>query len=57
MLCEGNELHLVQKVSSVFFVPARYRVIKIMSFYFKMVLRITKNCKSHYNLFWFRPLL
>jgi hypothetical protein len=42
---------------SVFFAPARYMVVKIVCFCFKVVLRTMKNYKAHYNLSWFRPLL
>jgi hypothetical protein len=42
---------------SIFFAPARYRVVKIMCSCFEMVLRTMKNYKAHYSLSWFRPLL
>jgi hypothetical protein len=42
---------------SVFYAPARYRVVKIVPYCSEMVLRTTKNYKAHYSLFWFSPLL
>jgi hypothetical protein len=42
---------------SVFFAPARCRVVKITCSCSEVVLRTTKNYKAHYSLFWFRPLL
>jgi hypothetical protein len=44
-------------VVSVFFAPARYRVVKIVCSCFEVVLRTMKNYKAHYSLSWFRPLL
>jgi hypothetical protein len=41
---------------SVFFAPARYRVVNITCPCSEMVLQTMKNCKAHYNLFWFRLL-
>jgi hypothetical protein len=42
---------------SVFFAPARYRVVKIMHSYSEMVLWTMQNYKAHYSLSWFMPLL
>jgi hypothetical protein len=42
---------------SVFFAPAKYRVVKIMCSYSEVVLWTIKNYKAHYSLSWFRPLL
>jgi hypothetical protein len=38
------------RVVSVFFAPARYRVVKIACSYFEVVLRTMKNYKTHYSL-------
>jgi hypothetical protein len=42
---------------SVFFAPARYRVVEIACSYSEVVLQIIKNYKAHYSLFWVKPLL
>jgi hypothetical protein len=41
----------------VFFLPVRYRVVKIMHSSSEVVLRTMKNYKAHYSLSWFGPLL
>jgi hypothetical protein len=41
----------------MFFAPERYRVVKIAHSYSRVVLQTMKNCKAHYSLSWFRPLL
>jgi hypothetical protein len=40
---------------SVFFAPARYRVVKIVYSCSEVVLRTMKNYKAHDSLSWFRP--
>jgi hypothetical protein len=42
---------------SIFFAPARYRVVKIAHSSSNVVLQTTKNYKAHYSLSWFRPFL
>jgi hypothetical protein len=44
-------------ILSVFFTPARYRVVKITCSYSEVVLRTMKNYKAHNSLSWSRPLL
>jgi hypothetical protein len=39
---------------SLYFAPARYRVVKIVCSYFEVVLRTMRNHKAHYRLSWFR---
>jgi hypothetical protein len=47
--------NLVRQLS-VFFAPARYKVVKITCSYSKVVL-LTMTYKAHYDLSSFRPLL
>jgi hypothetical protein len=46
--------YLARKLS-VFFAPARYRVVKIACSWFEVVLRTMKNYKANYSLSQFRP--
>jgi hypothetical protein len=48
--------HMIEEVS-VFFAPARYRVVKIVRSCSEVVLQTVKNYKAHYSLFWCKPLL
>jgi hypothetical protein len=45
MICWNGREYL-----SVFFTPARYRVVKIVCSYSEVVLRTMKNYKAHYSL-------
>jgi hypothetical protein len=53
----ANQRKSKEILVGVFFAPARYRVVKIVCSYSKVVLQTMKNYKSHYSLSWFKPLL
>jgi hypothetical protein len=52
---ESLLMRILSTMLSMFFAPARYRVVKIACFYYEVVLRTMKNYKVHYGLSWFRP--